>query len=443
MEGQRVFRTVRPDSAEAALAFVHSSLAQRWMAEGRLVATWVLEYGCGDADAGPLILEHERIAFPSYPWEWTPGQWTAAASLTLDLCEGSLADGWILKDATPLNVLFDGPRPVFVDVLSFEQRERESPLWLAYAQFVRTFLLPLAAYMHLGWPLSASLDKRDGYEPADLHRHLSLGKRWKSPLRSLITLPRLLEGRLPGKSPALMRQPPQVAEQTLRRTLRSLRRALERLKPAPIKSRWSGYATHAPHYSGADHTRKEAFVRRALSVAGPARVLDLGANTGRYSRLAAAAGAEVVAWDTDAAASELSWQEARLKGERILPLVADVARPTPAVGWRNSESAGLLERAYGAFDCVMMLGLFHHLLLMDQIPLRAVIELLRDLTSRWAIVEWIPAEDIQFVELCRGRQKLYGHLNEELLRRELGDVFTPRLEERLENGRTLWLLELQ
>ena len=442
MEGPRVLRTIRPECAEPALAFLHSALAQRWMAEGRLVATSVLDDSDADAPGGSLVLEHERIAFPSYPWEWTPGQWGAAACLTLELCEESLADGWILKDATPLNVLFRGPRPVFVDVLSFEKRDPESPLWLAYAQFVRTFLLPLAAHKYLGWPLSASLEKRDGYEPADLYRHLSVVKRWTSPLRSLITLPRLLERRAPVRT-ANIRQAPPVAAQILRGTLRSLRATLERLATAPVESRWSGYATHAPHYSDADHARKEAFVRQAIALASPGRVLDLGANTGRYSRLAAATGAEVVAWDTDVAASEQSWQEAQRNGDRILSLVADVARPTPAVGWRNSESAGLLERAYGSFDCVMMLGLFHHLLLMDQIPLPAVIQLLRDLTSRWAIVEWVPAEDSQFVELCRGRQTLYGHLNEELLRRELSCCFSPRLVERLDNGRTLWLLELQ
>jgi SAM-dependent methyltransferase len=442
MEGERVLRTIRPECAKAALEFVHSGLAHRWMAEGRLVGTSVLEEVHGEEHGVSLLLEHERIAFPSYPWEWTPGQWSAAASLTLELCEESLADGWILKDATPLNVLFRGPRPVFVDVLSFEKREPESPLWLAYAQFVRTFLLPLAAHTHLGWPLSASLHRRDGYEPADLHRYLSVVKRWTNPLRSLITLPRLLERRAPVQT-ASIRQPPLVAAQVLRRTLRSLGKALERLTPAPVASRWSGYATDAPHYRDADHAGKEAFVRRALALAAPRRVLDMGANTGRYSRLAAAQGAEVVAWDTDVAASEQSWQQARRNGDSILPLVADVARPTPAVGWKNSESAGLLERAYGSFDCVMMLGLFHHLLLMDQIPLPAVVELLRDLTSRWAIVEWVPAEDSQFLEMCRGRENLYRHLNEDLLRKELQPYFTTRLGERLANGRTLWLLELQ
>ena len=40
----------------------------------------------------------------------------AAGQLTLDLCEALIGKGLILKDATPLNVLFEGARPVFVDV---------------------------------------------------------------------------------------------------------------------------------------------------------------------------------------------------------------------------------------------------------------------------------------------------------------------------------------
>ena len=57
------------------------------------------------------------------------------------------------------------------------------------------------------------------------------------------------------------------------------------------------------------------------------------------------------------------------------------------------------------------------------------------------ILEWVPANDSQFVELCRGRQHLYGHLDEEHLFAELRSHFVVRLEERLTNGRSLWLLE--
>jgi hypothetical protein len=88
--------------------------------------------------------------------------------LTLDLCEEAIDGGFILKDATLLNILFSGPSPIFVDVLSFESRDLESPLWIAYGQFIRTFLLPLCAFAELGWPLAATMQWRDGYKPADV-----------------------------------------------------------------------------------------------------------------------------------------------------------------------------------------------------------------------------------------------------------------------------------
>src|SRR5271154_5346336 len=192
VEGDRVRRRVRPEYARAALDFLESDLAQEWVAQGRLIAT---RAATGNNRNGELLLEHPRVFFPTYPWEWTPGAWFAAAELTLDLCESLVGRGLILKDATPLNVLFDGPRPLFVDVLSVEKRDAESPLWMAYAQFVRTFLLPLAAYRYLGWPLAASLHRRDGYQPGDLYPYLSAIQRWRQPFRSLVTLPYLLEKR--------------------------------------------------------------------------------------------------------------------------------------------------------------------------------------------------------------------------------------------------------
>ena len=276
----KVFRHVRPAFAAAADSFLASALARRWMSNGRMVATSI---AARDMD-GSLLLEHERIDYPTYPWEWTPGQWAAAGELTLDLCEESVAAGLILKDATPLNILFRNAEPVFVDVLSFDARKAGNPIWLAYGQFVRTFLLPLAANRYLGWPLAASIERRDGYEPTDLYTHLPLRRRWTTPLRSLVTLPHLLEGKAHasaanGVSP-IRRQPPEVATHVLRGTLKKLRRTLRALTPAPRPSRWSDYTTTASHYSAVDHARKAAFVERALTQASARRVLDVGGNTG-------------------------------------------------------------------------------------------------------------------------------------------------------------------
>ena len=137
-----VVRHIYPADAESALRFLRSSLVQQWQSSGQMIA--------GEIEERPdseLLVRHPRLFFPSYPWEWSPVQWRAAAHLTLDLCREAVSAGFLLKDATPLNILFDGPRPVFVDVLSFDPRDSSNPIWLAQGQFVRTFLLPLLGHI--------------------------------------------------------------------------------------------------------------------------------------------------------------------------------------------------------------------------------------------------------------------------------------------------------
>jgi len=439
--GDRVLRQVRPERAEGALRFLQSPAAREWVEQGKLIETRFIE-----SQDGRPTLEHPRVFFPSYPWEWTPSAWVRAADLTLDLCEGLLVHGLILKDATPLNILFRGAQPVFVDVLSIEERDPASPLWLAYGQFVRTFLLPLAAYLCLGWPLGASIEKRDGYEPADLAPYLSLWQRWREPFRSLVTLPLMLEtsgGR--SAQNTRVRQSREVALAVVRRNLGALRRHLRRLEQGlgskQRASRWSGYANAADHYSADDHKQKRQFVRDALRAAVPRHVLDLGANSGVYSRIAAECGAHVVAWDTDLQATEQNWREALRLDLNIAPLIANPARPTPAAGWRNAENLALLDRSRERFDCVMMLGLIHHLLIAEQIPLAEIAALLRELTTSWAIVEWVPATDPRFVDLVRGRDELYGHLDEAAFTLAMETHFSVALREALPNARVLFLLQ--
>lgn len=440
-DGNRILREVYPQHKESVLSWIRSSLAQRWIEQRRLVPTDIL---VTESDQ-PTLLEHERIFFPSYPWEWTPGQWICAGSLTLDLCEEALDSGYILKDATPLNVLFSGPQPIFVDVLSFDTRDPKSPLWIAYAQFVRTFLLPLAAYVQLGWPLAATQQRRDGYEPANLAPWLHFVQRWRRPLRSLVTLPMLFEKDFFEKKSHLGTYRPEVSEELsaliLRRTLRTTRKQLRSLAPPVHSSRWSRYTETACHYKLEDHTAKQEFVRRSLGQIKPVHVLDVGANTGVYSRIAAESGAHVVAWDTDVRATDIHWQTAYRDKLPILPLVADFARPTPSVGWQNGECASLLSRAKKRFDCVLMLGILHHLLVADQIPLASVVDQLADISTRWAVLEWIPQEDSQFAGLCRGREVLYAHLTEGYFVQILSKRFATRIRELLPNGRTLWLVE--
>lgn len=103
-----VVRSIHHSHAADMLAFLETPLCRRLVAEGRLVSSQILSPA---TTTGPLLLIHPRIAFASFSWEWPPALWLAAAELTLTLCADLVKEGWILKDGTPLNVLFQGANP--------------------------------------------------------------------------------------------------------------------------------------------------------------------------------------------------------------------------------------------------------------------------------------------------------------------------------------------
>ena len=130
--------------------------------------------------------------------------------------------------------------------------------------------------------------------------------------------------------------------------------------------------------------------------------------------------------------------------DRNLPiqtLCADLARPTPAVGWLNAESSALLPRLAAQFDLVLLLAVIHHLLLMEQIPLPQIIDLCHRLTRRHLLIEWVPVSDPMFQSLLRGRDALYAHLCEADLLAACASRFRPIDRHALSNGRILLLFD--
>lgn len=430
------YRSIRPPFDAEILAFLALPIATELVEQGRLVASAVVSA----ANAETLVLRHPRISFQSFPWEWAPGLWLAAAELTLNLCSDLVNQGWLLKDATPLNVLFQGTQPIFVDVLSIERMDPTQAIWLAYGQFVRTFLLPMLAYSRLGWPLQASITRRDGYEPEDIYAALSWPARLRQPALSAVTLPTLLANNKKMQAESLASRPvkdPDLARQIFLKTLKGLLSQMRKVTPAYHSSTWSNYAETATHYSDEDHSRKRSFVTNALAAARPMCVLDVGCNTGVYSNLAADAGAEVVSIDTDLQAVDCLCASLKGSGKNILPLCVDLAHPTPAVGWENREYASFLSRCADHFDTVMMLAVLHHLLLRNQIPMDSIAALCNNLTTQHLIVEWVPPTDPKFQELLRGRSAIYTHITEAAFRDAFAAYFTTVDELVLANGRTM------
>ena len=119
------------------------------------------------------MLEHERVPFVSYPYEWTFEMLRDAALLQLELLRRALDEDLVLKDATPYNVQWRGARPVFVDVGSFERlREREP--WAGFRQFSMLYLYPLLLEAWKGVPFQPWLrGSLDGISPQEMRSLVS------------------------------------------------------------------------------------------------------------------------------------------------------------------------------------------------------------------------------------------------------------------------------
>ena len=247
-----------------------------------------------EPDAGAhRLLRPERVPFVSYPYEWCFGQLKDAALATLAIQRTALRFGMTLKDASAYNVQFHRGRPVWIDTLSFERYEQGS--WVAYRQFCEHFLAPLALVAHCDARLARLLRVQLDGVPLDLAVSLL-------PWRAWTRLPLLLHLRLHARYQRRHADAPGVGDERARRLdpkalddlLSSLESACRKLAWSPTDSPWSGYYAEEG-YSAAAGEHKARWIAERLDRLRPGEVWDLGANTGRYARLASERGARTLA----------------------------------------------------------------------------------------------------------------------------------------------------
>jgi len=394
-----------------------------------------------DAAALPgavAVIRPRVIDFVSYPYEWSFSQLKEAALLTLELQSRALDAGMRLKDASAYNIQLDAGRPILIDSLSFEVAAATEP-WPAYRQFCEMFLAPLA--------LIAARDARCGLLlrefidgiPLELAAHLLPGRtRLNLGLLSHVHVHAGAQRRAARAGPPAGGPPParRISETGQRALLDSLRRTVEGLRWKP-SGHWADYAT-TTSYSEAATASKGEIVRSMLAEVGGSVAWDLGANTGVYSAMAADAGYGVIAWDQDHGSVEAHWRRVRGDAQpRILPLILDLANPSPAIGWALEERASFVER--GQPDVILALALVHHLAIGNNVPLPAVARLFARMAPH-AIVEFVPKEDPMTRRLLAARRDIFENYTLDGFR----DAFSSEFEVAREVGitdspRTLFL----
>jgi SAM-dependent methyltransferase len=451
---KQIFRFIYKHASPHIEAILNSPAVSKFIKHNMLVSSTFLSeekklslfsehHFLNDVEASAIgaAIEHARIHFPSFPYEWAPEMLYKAGSLTLEMAEKLLKDDLGLKDATPYNILFKATKPVFVDLLSFEKRNAKNPIWLPYSQFVKNFLLPLLANKQLKMPLSQIFTtKRDGLEVDDLYQMAKGLNRIKPAFLSLVTIPTLLSkwiSRSKNESAIyeqkLLKQPEQ-ARFILNMTLNRLKKRLKSLAPSKnLDSQWGHYMTLEKSYSDQQFQNKCALVDSLIAQTKAKDVLDVGCNTGSFSIIAAKQGCRVVSIDFDPVVIGRLFQKADEQNLDILPLVIDFGRPSPGIGWQNREHSSFLDRAKGHFDLVLMLAVIHHLLVQERIPMNEIAFLLAEMTKKHLIIEYVSPEDPMFRRIARGRDSLYTHLTQDFFEKVFGRYFNILSKEACKN----------
>ncbi len=368
-------------------------------------------------DGAAAVLEHERIPFVSYPYEWTFGMLRDAALVQLDLLDAAIGESLMLKDATPYNLQFVGARATFVDLGSFEVMRPSEP-WIAYRQFCTLFLYPLMLTAYRGVSFQPWLrGSLEGISPVEAAALLSLRDRLRKGVLINVGLLGRLERRQSATSAKDVKRDLAKAgfkPEIVRANVRRMRKLVTRLRWKTSKTAWTHYDDNHRGYEQSELQRKTAFVEAAAERASPSLAWDLGANDGAFARIVAGHAGHVVAMDADHETVEHLYRELRDPGQtqrNILPLVVDLCDPSPARGWSLAERATLTER--GRPDFTLSLALVHHLSISRNVPIREVIAWLASLGGTH-VVEFPTREDPMVVRLLSAKRDDESHPDYEL-----------------------------
>ena len=388
------------------------------------------------------VVEHEAVDFPTWPYEWPFEMLKDAALLQLHLLETCVRAGWVQKDATPFNIQWIGTRPVFIDIPSFVPRE-DGEYWQGHRQFSSMFLIPLMLTAYLRVPYQPLLRScLEGIPPEIATRYFHGLRRFKRGVPSHVWFPSKVEGWMrqrdgTRRSPDAKRRQSETALLALLDGLTRLVKGLSYRQATP--SEWSRYSeTHS--YAEGDFERKKAFVEKHTSARRPYLLWDLGANTGTFSRIAAQYSETVIAVDGDHEAADVLYREVRQgREENIIPLVMDLANPSPGQGWAGRERAPFVGRR--SPDMALCLALIHHLRVSANVPVSLLVKWLRDLDAT-IIVEFINRDDEMFAKLVANKREDYADYTLENFQAEADKHFFVEDRMRLKGGkRALMLLE--
>lgn len=312
LDGGRIYRVITEAGKSEYERVRDSGLLAELAEKGWVVDSYETEHRGGLPERAAYVVEHPKLPFISYPYEWSFYGLRDAALLQLDIHLASLERGITLNDASAYNVQFIGSDPIFIDTLSFREYRQDEP-WIGHRQFCEHYLNPLLLRSVLGIPHNAWFrGDMDGIRVEHLARLLPLKSRFSLSLLQHVFLQAYFQRRAARARPtAAPPKPVRLPASMYKKLLLDMRTIVSRLHPAQGETVWAGYAES--HSYQTDEVRAKAqFIADFCRAVSPKILWDVGCNTGDYSVVALSNGAErVIGFDFDVGALDRAYRRAR------------------------------------------------------------------------------------------------------------------------------------
>lgn len=372
-----------------------------------------------------FLLEHQKLEYISYPYEWCFEQLRDAAIHHLNYQIFLLEKDFELIDASAYNIQFIRGKPIFIDCLSLNRYQKGSP-WFGHTQFCEQFLNPLL------FTLSTKVlfnnfykGSLEGIKNNEIVKILNFSLKINLTIFFNILLPNLFDKFSKKKkfSDQVLTNNKRIKNNFNKNSyfwlIRSLKKFISSIKNPLIPTFWGRY-NEEKTYSDINYNKKKEIVANFVKRNKTKSIVDLGCNDGDFSELCLTNGAEhVVGLDYDHISIEKSYIRSKTKKLNFLPLYFDASNPSSNIGWYQNERNGFLERCN--FDGLIALAFEHHLAIAKNIPLEELIKWFLDIAPL-GLIEFVPKNDKTVSVMLSLKGDIFPDYTEENFRKILAKL---------------------
>ncbi len=439
-QNNRIFRLLEDEGIDRLEFLKKNNLLENLIKKKFLIES--KEIGINEVQLEELsqkkIIEHKKINYISYPYEWSFEQLKDAALHHLDMHIYLLKNHATLIDGSAFNIQFESYKPIFIDLLSIKKYE-DGEFWKAHRQFNENFLNPLILKSkkdinYNNW-FKGNLE---GITTKDLNSILNFKDKLSYNIFTQVVMMNYFDNKaLKNKKIDIKKiNQKKFPKKSFLSMLINLKNLILSLDIKKSKTTWDDYSINNTYKSEEENQKKE-IVRKFSEKYKFDNLADLGCNDGVYSEICLSSGTNfIVGFDYDLTAVNNAFKLAKRNKLNFLPLYFDASNTSSNLGWFQKERKGYLERIN--FDGMLALAFEHHLAIAKNIPLDQVIQWLVN-TAPIGLIEFVPKEDETIKKMLSLKGDIFQDYNEENFRNILANKSKILSEDKIsESGRKIF-----